>query len=212
MEIQKEYIPIPKQGRVYTLGNRSAPEVWIVFHGYGQLAAYFIRKFQCILKENIQIIAPEALSRFYIDEKYERVGACWMTKDDRLLDIHEQQLFLDAVYQKYIPKPPSKLILLGFSQGVPTLWRWMKNAKIIADEVILWAGSLPTEPEYLTPIHGNLWYVTGNQDPYLPHINIESIEEQAKKLTPKFEKITFEGKHTIPPEPLTALAEKLAFK
>ena len=209
MEVSKEYITIEKKGRVFVHGPSNASEVWIVFHGYGQLAAYFIQKFQCIANENTKIIAPEGLSRFYLDEQYTRVGANWMTKDDRLIDIEEQFVFLQAVYNQYVPVKPQKLILFGFSQGTSTLWRWMKKAKIQADHVVLWAGSMPSEAEYLSEIQAKLWYATGDQDPYLKFINIEEIENQAKKISNQFEKISFEGGHTILEVPLKNLANKI---
>jgi hypothetical protein len=51
--------------------------VWFVCHGYGQLAAYFIRHF-AFLTENAPatvVIAPEGLSRFHLSGNGGRVGA-----------------------------------------------------------------------------------------------------------------------------------------
>ena len=36
-------------------------------HGYGQLAEYFIRKFNVLEEQNICVIAPEGFSRFYLE-------------------------------------------------------------------------------------------------------------------------------------------------
>ena len=66
-----------------TLGTKTR-QVWIIFHGYGQLAPYFLKKFEPLATENIYIIAPEGLSRFYLSELTEqgridnKVGATWM--------------------------------------------------------------------------------------------------------------------------------------
>jgi hypothetical protein len=68
--------------------NDDTEQVWFVIHGYGQLAHYFIRKFALLENKNTCIIAPEGLSRFYVNELKEggfrnsdRVGATWMTKE-----------------------------------------------------------------------------------------------------------------------------------
>ena len=38
-----------------------------------------------------------------------------------------------------------KLRVLGFSQGVATVGRWLAHGRVRANEVILWAGAFPPE-------------------------------------------------------------------
>ena len=45
----------------------------IAFHGYGQLAKYFIQKFDFLNLDNNYVIAPQGLSKFYI-KNHTRVG------------------------------------------------------------------------------------------------------------------------------------------
>src|ERR1051325_10016453 len=47
-----------------------------------------------------RLVAPEGLSRFYLSERAteRRVGASWMTREDRLAEIADYLGYLDAVY------------------------------------------------------------------------------------------------------------------
>ncbi len=60
---------VPRTARYYTLGpTHGFPrELWFVCHGYGQLAERFLRQFAPLDDGTRLIVAPEALSRFYLD-------------------------------------------------------------------------------------------------------------------------------------------------
>src|SRR5688572_11691490 len=51
--------------RYYTLGDLtlSTNSIWFVLHGYGQLASYFIRKFDTLKDNNIFVIAPDRITK-----------------------------------------------------------------------------------------------------------------------------------------------------
>ena len=89
-----------KRQRYFQLGKISeqTKTIWFVFHGYGMLSQYFIKKFKNLENNQTVIISPEALSRFYIGKNYERVGASWMTKLDREQEISDNILFLDKLF------------------------------------------------------------------------------------------------------------------
>ena len=86
--IQKN-ITIPKTARYFVLGEASEQieEIWFVIHGYGQLANYFIKKFEVLNNGKNLIVAPEALHRFYWKGFDGKVGASWMTNVERLEEI-----------------------------------------------------------------------------------------------------------------------------
>ena len=67
-------------------------------------------------------MAPEGLSRFYLDAGAGKVGASWMTKEDRAHEIEDYLSYLEQVRAAIIPPVP--LTILGFSQGVATAARW----------------------------------------------------------------------------------------
>ena len=63
--VEEHRITVPRTARYYTLGEAvTASELWLVLHGYGQLARFFLRPFEGMERGRL-IAAPEALSRFY---------------------------------------------------------------------------------------------------------------------------------------------------
>ena len=90
--MREHSIKIEKTAYYYSIGelNNETNEIWIACHGYGQLAKYFIRKFECIKKQNRFIIAPEGFNKFYINGYSGRVGANWMTKEKRIDEIENE--------------------------------------------------------------------------------------------------------------------------
>ena len=80
----KHNIKVEKTATYYSSGNiKTAKTIWFVLHGYGMLAEYFIKKFDSIVNNDNCVIAPEGLSKFYTKGFYGRVGASWMTKENR---------------------------------------------------------------------------------------------------------------------------------
>ena len=81
--MQERFIRVPRTARYHVLGDpATARMVWVLLHGYGQLARFFLNKFEG-LEDGLLIAAPEGLSRFYLDAQHQRVGATWMTREDR---------------------------------------------------------------------------------------------------------------------------------
>lgn len=129
-------------------------DVWIVLHGYGQLAARFIRHFAPLADGERVIVAPEALSRFYLDHPakagsvHARIGATWMTREDRVAEIADQVEYIDAVCDTVLAplQPASRRVhVLGFSQGVATATRWLAHGRTRASHVVLWSGRIPAD-------------------------------------------------------------------
>ena len=82
--------------------------------------SFFIKKFKSLVDSETIIIAPEATSRFYLEGKYERVGASWITKDDKQDDISDNSNFFNLLYNdilNQIGHDKINLNILGFSQG-----------------------------------------------------------------------------------------------
>jgi len=90
--IEEITLKTERTARIALLG-RPGPEVrhlWLVLHGYRQLAPYFLRKFAPLARPDTLIAAPEGLSRFYLEGYYGKVGASWMTREARLDEIADQ--------------------------------------------------------------------------------------------------------------------------
>jgi predicted esterase len=153
----QRHLSTVRTARLQVLGEPGAAvrELWIACHGYGQLAADFLAQFRTIAAPERLIVAPEALSRFYIDALREgsdarRVGATWMTREDREAEIADYVAYLDKALdtvRQELPAEGVRVHALGFSQGVATVVRWLALGTARVDALTLWAGGLPHDLE-----------------------------------------------------------------
>lgn len=198
------------KARYFTLGNKSsAKKIWFVLHGYGQLAQYFIRKFNTLEAAGQYVVAPEGLSRFYVEDiatrsktGNNRVGATWMTRENRQQDIDNYLTYLDTVYHKEVPASfKGEINILGFSQGAATASRWVMNQGISFQRLILWAGIFPPDMDFKK---GNellkqkeVIEVYGTQDPYINEERLKEVAALNEKLGIQPQVIAFDGGHEI---------------
>ena len=88
-ELLEQTLLLQKHFRYYLSENfTSKRKLLIALHGYGQLAQYFAKKF-IDLPEDYALLVPEGMHRFYLEGTSGRVGASWMTKEGRELDIED---------------------------------------------------------------------------------------------------------------------------
>lgn len=207
------------KGRYFKLGEIT-PEtksVWFVLHGYGQLAQYFIPKFKTLTEHNICVIAPEGLSHYYMEDAVSRsksgstrVGASWMTRENRLLDIENYMTYLDSVFNLEIGMHKNlNITLLGFSQGAATASRWALSSSIYFNRLILWAGILPTDMNFEKgkELLKDKEFITvyGKNDPFLTESRFGEMKTLSDKLGISPAPIVFDGVHEIHEPTLLAL-------
>jgi len=178
-------------------------KVWIAFHGYGMLSGFFIKKFEILDSEENFIIAPQGLSKFYLEGFTGRVGASWMTREDRLTEIENQRVFVQKILEKEnILSFGGEIVFFGFSQGVATACRYAEVSDLNFNKLILWAGRFPEDVQRkVWPENLEITYVTGVKDPFLKEGMIEEQHRVVRSITqidPK--RIEFDGKHEIIPE------------
>ena len=214
MNIIEKNISVQKTARYYVLGEPSVQidSVWFILHGYSQLAEDFIKIFKPAKSENVLMIAPEALNRFYVKGFSGKVGAAWMTKEDRENEIKDYINYLDSVYEDVIKfglPPEAKITVLGFSQGTETACRWISKGKSKTDRLILWGGRMPPDVdlESSRDLFNSiqLTIVAGDKDEFVSAEHIESEEERLKKNNIKYSLITFDGIHALKREILLRL-------
>lgn len=212
MAVTKHQFTTQRTARFYQIGKLSADtkEVWLVLHGYGMLAKYFIQKFQDLSHPNRVIIAPEGLQRFYLQGTAGRVGASWMTKDDRLIDIEDNTLLLENLNKQIwstVSRDNCKFTLLGFSQGCPTAARFAIQTEMLPDRFIAYASDIPMDVlnkesvEKWNSIQMNL--VIGDTDPYISSERIKEHRAQLNKAGLSYKWIPYHGDHRIFSEVLT---------
>lgn len=206
--MQKHSLSVRKTARVFSIGDlETATEIWIVLHGYAQLASSFIESFDTIVTPDRAIIAPEGLHRFYQKGFYGDVVASWMTKEDRLDDINDYVSYLDTVVSTYV-KPNQQVTLFGFSQGVATVCRWLAGGKVEPQNIILWAGTFPQDIDLnrtSLKMKTTACYLAFDENDVFR--NEESWQKQLTfidSLGIDPIQYTFEGGHKVPKEVLSA--------
>ena len=204
--MKKHQITVEKTAHYVTIGelNEQTENIWFVIHGYGQLAEYFIKKFKVLDDGKTIIIAPEALSKFYLKEFSGRVGATWMTKYERDSEITDYINYLNQLYETVLHKIDVnnlKINILGFSQGTATVARWCMNETIKYDRLILWAGYFGNGIEDVIDVikltNKEVVLCYGKEDEFLVKIDTQQYEKDIQKAIPHIEIHTFEGGHTI---------------
>ena len=197
--MQEHHFSTTKTARYFTLGSpERSTDLWIVCHGYGQLAARFLERFRPIEADERCIVAPEGLSRFYLTESptERRVGATWMTREDRLQEIDDYVRYLDAVYAKTVTGD-ARVTALGFSQGTATVCRWAALGSSRVDHLIVWGGEVPPDLDLTRLRVPRLTLVYGTRDEYFTPKIIAATESRLREHKISYESISFEGGHEI---------------
>ncbi len=197
--MQEHHLSTPRNARFFTLGSpERSTDLWIVCHGYGQLASRFLERFRPIEAEQRCILAPEGLSRFYLTESptERRVGASWMTREDRLQEIDDYVRYLDAVYAKIVTRG-ARVTALGFSQGTATVCRWTALGAARVDRLIVWGGEVPPDLDLKRLRVPQLTLVHGTRDEFFTPKIIAATESRLREHKILYELIPFEGGHEI---------------
>jgi len=210
------YVDFKYKARYYTSGhiNDNTKYLCIAFHGYGQLAKYFIKDFESLGDEHITIM-PEGLHHFYKEGMSGRVVASWMTKEDRLTDIENQSNYINEVLSQVkeeVKGKDVKIWILGFSQGVATAMRWIVNNRVDIDSAIFWAGSLPEDLEVneVSKAFKNIkcYSVIGDKDPFFQNASLQKQKELENKYSLDIEKLSFDGEHKVMPMVLKEIVKE----
>lgn len=177
--------------------------VWIVMHGLGYLSRYFIRHFDGLPADKNYIIAPQAPSKYYLNDTFTRVGASWLTKEDTQRETGNVMAYLDAILIKEKLHDSCNLIVLGFSQGVSIALRWVAQRKITCSRLVLYAGGIPNELlpsdfDFLLKNGTKVTVIVGDKDEYVTEKRRKAESEKIRKLFGgKAEEILFEGGHEV---------------
>ncbi len=160
--------------------------VWIVFHGIGYLSKYFLKYFDELNPVDNYIIAPQAPSKYYLNNSYKHVGASWLTKENTETEINNNLNYLDAILEEETILSTRNLIIFGYSQGVSMAARWVAQRKIVCDQLVLYAGGIPIELNENDFAHlGNNTQITiiiGNQDEYLTKERLAIEREKSRTI------------------------------
>ena len=211
-DIVRHHLSVPRTARYITLGPESgvAAEIWFLLHGYGQLAEQFLGECNALARSDRLLVSCEALSRFYLDSlrsgpaAARRVGASWMTREDRLAEIDDYVRALDLIYDDVLARTAARvprISVLAFSQGTSTACRWLAHGRARAKRLVLWAGEIPPDLDLADARARfeamDILLVAGSADEF---ITPKILERETSRLAtvgiaPKV--LRFEGGHVI---------------
>lgn len=223
----EHHLTVQRTARYYTIGEltNQTTHVWFCLHGFGQLASFFSQKFTGLDDGKTLIVVPEGLSRLYLNGGYKRIGASWLTREDKQHEINDFLGYLNALYDRVLNgRNPNEfhITLLGFSQGAATACRWLNGGNantgpgqsrpghIRADRLILWAGFFSNgigdviDPANLAGVETH--YVYGTQDEYFELIgDVETYKARLLADVPNLRITAFDGGHRVEPTVLQTL-------
>jgi predicted esterase len=147
--MQTHSLRVSRTARFHTVGDTArAREVWVLLHGYGQLASAMLEACAALAGEDRLLVAPEALSRFYSRGGSGPIGASWMTREEREAEIADYVAYLDAL-ARHIDElgagVAARRNVLGFSQGAATASRWACLGTVKFERIVLWGAGVPAE-------------------------------------------------------------------
>lgn len=184
----------------YREGN--GKKLLYVLHGYGQLAKFFIRKFKPAIDQDYTLVAPEGQHYFYLNGTSGRVGASWMTKENREQDIANYIAYLDAIHTELTAeKEWDEIVVLGFSQGVATAFRWLAERDIKPSKFLICSGLVPPDvdlkikKDIFDPIQ--MTYFSGVNDPYRTKDSVKEFYDAVASSKLAMELVNFEGVHEV---------------
>ena len=208
MLIKNNFLSVQKKARITWLKNeeQKSTKLLIALHGYGQLSTYFSRKFHSLPDLGFDVAVPEGLHRFYLAGSSGRVGASWMTKEERETDIQDNHDYIDQFIQS-IENEYDEIILLGFSQGGATAARYYFENPEKINALILWASVFP--PDIQLPSNtfpgDKVYFVLGKEDEYFTEEKQKEVLNLHEELGMRV--ISFDGKHDIDVTVLHTLLE-----
>ncbi len=220
--ISENHLEVRRTARYFLQGelSKDVTDVWFACHGYGQLASDFVREFECIDAPHRLVVVPEALSRFYLAEPGgvhgpdATIGATWMTREDRDVEIADYVSYLDDLYDAVfasISRAGTRVTVIGFSQGGATASRWLTRGRAVADSLMMWGSLLPNDlvMSRAARIFNRLEMsvVYGKRDKYADAAALAAYEALLRENKVDYQLETFDGGHRMDRETLKRLAQ-----
>jgi len=187
-------------------GGSAACTLWAL-HGYAQLAVSFAGELAPLVAAGVRVVAPEALSRLYLRGGAGRIGASWMTREERDDEIADYVAYLDRVRSTLESSiAPGPELVLGFSQGAATAFRWSVLGSVRPRRLVLVGGDVPPDTDWEAAVEAlegtEVVLVAGDEDPSFPRAKADASAVALGERGLTCRSVTFAGGHRLPPEPL----------
>lgn len=158
--------------------------IWICFHGLGYLAKFFKRYFEGFDSKLNAVIVPQAPSKFYLGKEFKHVGASWLTRLETEQEMKNNLNYIDQIFEQENLHADSRIVLMGYSQGVSIATRFLKHYAQPVKALIMHSGSIPAEldqsdGELFRSLISRTIHIAGTEDEYL---NDDVIEREEAKI------------------------------
>ncbi|ADY30500.1 alpha/beta hydrolase [Cellulophaga lytica] len=193
--------------------TKDTKNIWLVCHGIGYLSRYFLRYFNELNSKENYIIAPQAPSKYYLNNKYTHIGASWLTRENTVTETKNVIAYLNKVYLAENIPEHCNFIVLGYSQGVSVVTRWLAQEKIECSHIVLYAGTVPNELSktdftYLNNNKTKTTHIVGDEDAFFDEDRKKAEKIRIKNIIdPNTNFITFKGAHEVKKEIINSLVE-----
>jgi predicted esterase len=196
--------PVNKTARVFYKPGTTG-KCLVFLHGYAMNIDLFHQSFQLLEQSGHTLIFPEGLSRFYLKRTSGMVVASWMTKEDRMEDIENNNNYLDRLIAELLSNKvissDDRISVTGFSQGGATAARWAFMGTHEITDLFLWGSNFPPDIpiNYVNEKRGNIKvnFVLGDDDEYL---TVDEIKKEILKVSSfgiKCDLEVYRGTHKI---------------
>ncbi len=200
---QDHHLVVSRHARVLVVGDpAAATEVWLLLHGYAMLARGIMHWFRSAERPDRLLVAPEALSRFYVEREagYRSVGASWTTREDLEHELVDQYAYLERVVTEFVPAA-LPMHVHGFSQGVSVATRWTARTARRVHRLVCWAGAIPADVAVdglLRQMMGEpVHLVVGDMDTRVTPAQVEADAHRLRAAGVPVELHRFAGGHTV---------------
>ena len=205
MDTPIDYWQVKKTARVANNGRptKNTRYFWMVLHGSHMTCEQMLYKFGHFDPEKHLVIAPEGLNRFYSKGFSGEVLATWMTSRDRIKEIEDFSAYLSELYLHYSVQLPEgcKKIVLGFSQGGTTAYRWLHREKVELDLLLGYACWIPEDidlKEAATDFKSlRQVYTYGQEDQFLQEDRLEALKDIVRRNKLKIDFEPYKGDHRV---------------
>jgi len=197
-DIEAHSVPTMTHGRVLVRPARAAAArgVLVGFHGYMENAAIQMTRLEALPGTAAwTLVAIQALHRFYRGRSQD-VVASWMTREDREDAIADNLAYVAAALDLVPHDDRTRIIHVGFSQGVAMAFRAALRGRDRASAVIAVGGDVP--PDLLADVSAEFppvlllratrddWYTSAKHDADVAALSARGA---------RFQSVVYDGAH-----------------
>lgn len=197
----------------YLVHQPSTPSalLWMVVHGYAMNAAQMLDLSLLVLGKDQLVVSVQAPHHFYPDQRKPDVGYNWGTRNHGTASIrmhHEMIRCVRREMQGRYGIPPSRTVLLGYSQPVGYNYRFAATYPDEVRGVVGICGGVPKDWETgdYGKIAASVLHIARNEDEFFPPTVTMDYE---RKLRTRADDVQFEmlpGGHRFPSKAAPVIA------